>query len=146
MDNDQGVGRLSPAHVINNVAADCGCQVAVASAVDVGHHSTVFDHIHAVVGEAQHVAVGHRELERHQPHAVASAWCAAVWQLEDVLCAGSTAKATLRLNEHVGGLGQRIVVGGQVNPRTKQRVKLASRKVGGELYKAWHQFLTAIRL
>jgi hypothetical protein len=52
----------------------------------------------------------------------------------------------LGLDQHIGGLGQRIAVSGQVNPRTQQRVKLACRKVGGELYKAWHQFLTAIKL
>ena len=104
--------------------------------------------MHAVVRKAQHVAVSHRELERHQSYTIACAGCARrrVWQLKDMLGAGSTAKSTLRLYQHVGGFGQGIVVGSQVNPRTKQWIKLASCKVGCEFYKAWHQFLTEIKL
>ena len=146
MHHDQGVGRLSPAHVVNNVAADCGGQVVVAGAIDVCLHHASFDNVHAVVREAQHVAVADRELKRHQAHAIGSAWGAAVWQLKHMLGAGPATQSALGLDQHIGSLGQGVAVCSQVNPCTQQRVKLAGRKVGGELDKAWHQFLTAIRL
>ena len=63
MHHDQCIGRLSPAHIVNDRAANGGGQVIVATAIDVGLHYSIFDDIHAVVGKAQHVAVVHRKLE-----------------------------------------------------------------------------------
>ena len=105
MHRDQCVGRLCPAHVVNNVAADGGGQVAVARAIDVGLHHAILDDMHAVVREAQHVAVADRELERHQAHAIGRAWGAAVGQLKHMLGAWPTAQPALGLDQHIGGLG-----------------------------------------
>ncbi len=111
VDNDQRVSRLCPTHVVDNAAANAGRQVIVAAAVDVGLHHAVLDDVHAVVREHQHVGVIDRELERHQAHAVAGAARPAVGELEDVLGAWPALQPTLGLDQHIGSLGQRVVVG-----------------------------------
>ena len=146
MNDDQRVSRLRPAHVVDDAAADRRGQIVVARRIDVGNASTVLDDVHSVVREAQHVRVIDRELERHQAHAVACRLGAGMRQLVDMLQAWPAAQSTLRLDQHIGRLGQRVRIGLQVNPRTQQRVELPRREVGGEVDEARHQFLTAIKV
>ncbi len=65
MHHDQGVSRLRPTHIIDHVAGDSSGQIVVAASVDVGHRHAILDDVHPLMREAQHIAVGHRELEGH---------------------------------------------------------------------------------
>ena len=98
------------------------------------------------MGEAQHIAVIHRKLKRHQAHAIASRCRAGIGQLKDVLCAWAATQATLRLDQDVGRLGQRVTVLLQINTRTQQRVEFTRAEVCREVNKPCHQFLTAVRV
>ncbi len=142
MNDKHGVSRLRPMELAKHCACNCGGQIWICATVDGGDLHAVFEHIHAFVDKAKHVAVVNAKLKRHQAHAIGCS----VRQLSDVLQTRAATNATLRLHHHIGGLGQRVVVLCQINTRAQQRVELARAEVGLNVNKTWHQFLTAIKL
>ncbi len=126
MNNEHGVSRLCPVQLAKHCACDCGGQIWVCATVNGGDLHAVFEHIHAIICEAKHVAVVDAEFKWNQADAISS--CA--WQLSNVFQARTAANATLWLHQHIGCFGQCIVVLCQINTRAQQRIELARAEVG----------------